>query len=70
MGEPWVVIKSQGENGNMFEKIGQMVLESLPKADGPSTVRGAGFDEAWEGIPGRDEESVDGLAVKLEDLRA
>lgn len=54
----------------MFEKIGQMVLESLPKADGPTTVRGAGFDEAWEGIPGRDEDGVDGLAVRLEDLRA
>lgn len=67
-GEKWVVIKSKGEHGNMFEKIGGMVVEALPKGEGPGYVRGAGFDEAWEGIPDRDDE-WDGLVVSLEQLR-
>ncbi|EXJ74684.1 uncharacterized protein A1O5_01378 [Cladophialophora psammophila CBS 110553] len=38
--------------GDMFLKLGHMAIDSVESSD-PNWVRSAGFEEAWENIPGR-----------------
>lgn len=38
--------------GDMWQKVGNMIVDSV-EADGPTWVRGCGFDEAWKDVPKR-----------------
>ncbi|KAF2467859.1 uncharacterized protein BDR25DRAFT_291277 [Lindgomyces ingoldianus] len=53
-----VCVKFEGREGfvvqgTMWKKVASMVMDSV-EAGGPSWVRGAGFEEAWEEVPLRE----------------
>ena len=39
--------------GEMWKTLGNMVVDSV-EAEGPTWVRGCGFDEAWKSVPERE----------------
>jgi len=39
--------------GDMWDKIGNMAIDSAELEKGPTWVRGAGFEEAWKDVPER-----------------